>query len=103
MLIVYYPYFCVFFLFFSGGNQRDLARQKNQKKQQDQKKSAGAGAKEGNKGLTLEERKHRLVKSMILLMEKLMLLLFLNLHNRDAEMMRLKQQKAMEKKETQAS
>lgn len=42
-----------------GGNQRELARQKNQKKQQDVTKKKGANDKDGNKGLTLEERKHR--------------------------------------------
>jgi len=58
------------------GNQRDLARQKTQKKQQEQSKKTAAGDKEGNKGLSLNERKFR-----------------------DAEMMRLKQQKALEKKQ----
>ena len=57
------------------GNQRELARQKNLKKQAELKKSSGANAKDGNKGLSLEERKFR-----------------------DAEMMRLKQLKSMEKK-----
>ncbi|XP_074599344.1 modifier of protein aggregation 4 [Brevipalpus obovatus] len=58
------------------GNQRELARQKNQKKQQETKKKGEANSKDGNKGLTLEERKLR-----------------------DAEVMRLKQQKALEKKQ----
>jgi len=41
------------------GNQRDLAREKNQKKQQEQKKGKAASDKDGNKGLSLEERKAR--------------------------------------------
>jgi len=53
------------------GNQRELARAKNAKKQQEVQKKKGATDKDGNKGLSLEERKHR-----------------------DAEMMRLKQKKA---------
>ena len=60
------------------GNQRELARQKNQKKLQEKSKGSSANAKDGNKGLSLEERKHR-----------------------DAEMMRLKQLKAEEKKTQQ--
>jgi len=60
----------------TGGNQRDLAREKNLKKQQENSKKKSANDKDGNKGLSLEERKHR-----------------------DAEQMRLKQAKAMEKKE----
>lgn len=47
------------FLFFSGGNQRELARQKNKKKQEDLKKKQAADNKDGNRGLTLEERRHR--------------------------------------------
>ena len=31
-----------------GGNQRDLAREKNLKKQQEMKKKAGANGKDGN-------------------------------------------------------
>jgi len=61
-----------------GGNQRDLAREKNQKKQQELAKKKGATDKEGNKGLSLEARNHR-----------------------DAELMRLKQQKAAEKAKEQ--
>jgi len=57
------------------GNQRDLARAKNAKKTQDASKKKGSDEKEGNKGMTLEARKQR-----------------------DAEMMRLKQQKANEQK-----
>lgn len=53
------------------GNQRDLARAKNAKKQNEKKGGKSAADKEGNKGMTLEARKQR-----------------------DAEMMRLKQQKA---------
>ncbi|BHF64314.1 hypothetical protein SprV_0200731600 [Sparganum proliferum] len=41
------------------GNQRELARQKNQQKQQELKKSQAAKDKQGNKGLTLEERRQR--------------------------------------------
>jgi len=51
------------------GNQRELARAKNAKKTQTSKKSAAE--KEGNKGMSLEARKQR-----------------------DAEVMRLKQEKA---------
>jgi len=57
------------------GNQRELARAKNAKKQNAQAKGADAANKDGNKGMTLEARKER-----------------------DAEMMRLKQLKAAEKK-----
>jgi len=57
------------------GNQRELARQKNQKKQMEGIKKKGADDKDGNKGMTLEDRR-----------------------NRDAEQMRLKQKKAEEKK-----
>lgn len=53
------------------GNQRELARAKNAKKTQDQGKKKGAEGKDGNKGLSLETRKHR-----------------------DAEVMREKQKKA---------
>ncbi|XP_042228176.1 modifier of protein aggregation 4-like [Homarus americanus] len=59
-----------------GGNQRELARAKNAKKQNEGKKGQAAGAKDGNKGMTLEARKQR-----------------------DAEMMRLKQQKAETKRD----
>lgn len=55
------------------GNQRELARAKNAKKQQELTKKKAANDKNGNKGLTLEERRHR-----------------------DAEVMRQKQKKAME-------
>lgn len=55
------------------GNQRELARAKNAKKQQELTKKKGANDKDGNKGLSLEERRHR-----------------------DAEAMRLKQKKAQE-------
>ncbi|CAG2100462.1 unnamed protein product [Medioppia subpectinata] len=57
------------------GNQRELAREKNQKKLKDQQKKKGADNKDGNRGMTLEERKHR-----------------------DAELMREKQKLAAEKK-----
>ncbi|XP_077556870.1 putative SERF-like protein [Haemaphysalis longicornis] len=55
------------------GNQRELARAKNAKKQQELTKKKAANDKNGNKGLTLEERRHR-----------------------DAEVMRQKQKKATE-------
>ena len=42
-----------------GGNQRELARQKNMKKQQEIAKKKGSGDKSGNKGASLEARKHR--------------------------------------------
>jgi len=60
------------------GNQRELARQKNQKKLQEQQKKKGAADKDSNKGMTLEARAHR-----------------------DAEVMRLKQLKALEKKQAE--
>jgi len=44
-----------------GGNQRDLARQKNLKKQQDHTKGKKADDKDGNKGMTLQERRQRYV------------------------------------------
>jgi hypothetical protein len=62
---------------YQGGNQRDLAREKASKKNQ---KGTVQGETEANKGLTLEERKHR-----------------------DAERMRIKQQQAMEKKKEDKS
>lgn len=43
----------------SGGNQRDLARDKAAKKAADLQKSKSAAEKEGNKGLSLEARKQR--------------------------------------------
>lgn len=52
------PFAYTFFLHRSlGGNQRELARQKNAKKQQ--QKSKSANDKAGNKGAGLEQRKHR--------------------------------------------
>ena len=57
------------------GNQRELARAKNLKKQQSAGKAKKADEKEGNKGANLVKRQER-----------------------DAEVMRLKQQKAAEKK-----
>lgn len=48
-----FPFFCV------GGNQRELARQKNAKKQKDVAKSKASSEKGGNKGVNLEARKHR--------------------------------------------
>ena len=41
------------------GNQRELAREKAAKKQKEQSKKKGASATDGNKGLTLEQRKQR--------------------------------------------
>lgn len=58
------------------GNQRELAREKAQKKQTEQQKKKAAADKGTNKGLSLEERRRR-----------------------DAENMRLKQQKASESKQ----
>lgn len=58
------------------GNQRELAREKAQKKQTEQQKKKAAADKGTNKGLSLEERRRR-----------------------DAENMRLKQQKAAESKQ----
>ncbi|KAH8851969.1 SERF-like protein [Schistosoma japonicum] len=43
----------------SRGNQRCLAREKTMKKQSAQKKSKSSDQKDGNKGLTLEERRLR--------------------------------------------
>ncbi|XP_059487552.1 modifier of protein aggregation 4 [Neocloeon triangulifer] len=57
------------------GNQRDLARAKNQKKQQEVARKKGANDKDSNKGMTLEQRKQR-----------------------DADLMREKQQKAAAEK-----
>ena len=61
------------------GNARELAREKNQKKQLELQKKAKAAEKDSNKGLSLEERRRR-----------------------DAEMMRLKQLKALEQKQASA-
>lgn len=44
---------------FLGGNQRDLAREKNQKKQAQQKKSQSAAEKAGNSGISTEKRQDR--------------------------------------------
>uniref|UniRef100_A0A1I8A8K1 4F5 domain-containing protein n=1 Tax=Steinernema glaseri TaxID=37863 RepID=A0A1I8A8K1_9BILA len=62
------------------GNQRELARLKNLKKQQDQKKSAGANNKNGNQGVSTENRM-----------------------TRDAEAMRLKQAAAEARKAADAA
>eukprot|EP00102_Acyrthosiphon_pisum_P021868 XP_016659078.1 PREDICTED: small EDRK-rich factor 1 isoform X1 [Acyrthosiphon pisum] len=43
------------------GNARDLAREKNQKKQQEQAKKKGISDKGSNQGLTLEQRKQRVL------------------------------------------
>lgn len=61
------------------GNARELAREKNQKKQLELQKKAKAAEKDSNKGLSLEERRRR-----------------------DAEVMRLKQLKALEQKQASA-
>ena len=78
-----------------------MAREKNQKKQQEQAKKKGASDKNGNKGLSLEERKHRYVFLLTSWPRVSLLCLLLTpalpLWTRDAEMMRLKQQKAAEK------
>ena len=42
-----------------GGNQRELARQKNAKKAVAQGKNKGAAEKGASKGASLEQRKHR--------------------------------------------
>ena len=47
----------------SGGNQRELARQKQGKKE----KGKSAGEHGGNKGMSLEDRKHRLYGTKALL------------------------------------
>ena len=52
------------------GNQREMAREKAAKKQKEASKKKGANEKDGNKGMTLEQRKQR-----------------------DADIMRLKQEK----------
>ncbi|KAH3815002.1 hypothetical protein DPMN_143521, partial [Dreissena polymorpha] len=41
------------------GNQREKSREKALKQQKEKQKSMAASEKEGNKGLSLEERKHR--------------------------------------------
>lgn len=56
------------------GNQRDVAREKNQRKQLELQKKKAANDKSSNKGISLEQRKAR-----------------------DAELMREKQRKAMQK------
>ncbi|PIC55026.1 hypothetical protein B9Z55_000478 [Caenorhabditis nigoni] len=62
------------------GNQRDLAREKNQKKMAEQKKRQGAAGQEGNAGLSMDSRM-----------------------NRDADIMRIKQEKAAAKKAEEAA
>jgi 4F5 protein related disordered region len=42
-----------------GGNQRDLAREKNMKKQAEHSKAKKADDKDGNKGMSLQDRKQR--------------------------------------------
>jgi len=58
------------------GNQRELARQKANKKAQEQSKKKNSSHQDGNKGMKLEQRKQR-----------------------DAEVMRLKQQKSSNDKD----
>jgi len=58
------------------GNQRELARQKANKKAQEQSKKKNSSNQDGNKGMKLEQRKQR-----------------------DAEVMRLKQQKSSNDKD----
>jgi len=62
------------------GNQRDLQREKGAKKQQEQQKSRPAGEKEGNAGMTHQQRKER-----------------------DADIMRKKQEDALKKQQAGAS
>lgn len=62
------------------GNQRDVAREKNQRKQLELQKKKAANDKHSNKGISLEQRKAR-----------------------DAEAMREKQRKAMQKEGTAVS
>ena len=52
---------CVHKKWCPGGNQRELARQKNLKKQQDHTKGKKADDKDGNKGTNLQERRQRYV------------------------------------------
>jgi len=59
-----------------GGNQRELARLKNAKKQEQMKKSQNSANKDGNNGVSTEKRMER-----------------------DADIMRQKQQKALEKQQ----
>ncbi|KAK3099038.1 hypothetical protein FSP39_025487 [Pinctada imbricata] len=42
-----------------GGNQREKSREKAAKKQKETEKKKSSSDKSGNKGLTLEERRHR--------------------------------------------
>lgn len=51
--------FTYIYVYFIGGNARDLAREKNQKKQQELAKRKGISDKGTNQGLTLEQRKQR--------------------------------------------
>lgn len=50
---------CVLLIYCSGGNQRELARQKNAKKQAAASKAKGSNEKAGNKGAGLEQRRQR--------------------------------------------
>lgn len=61
------------------GNARELAREKAHKKQLEAQKKKSAAEKSSNKGLSLEERRRR-----------------------DAEQIKLKQQKALEAKQSSA-
>lgn len=46
-------------ILYKGGNQREKAREKSLKKLKDVEKRKGSGSKDGNKGMSLEERRHR--------------------------------------------
>ena len=48
-------------MFYSGGNQREKSREKAAKKQKETERKKGQGETGANKGLTLEERRHRFV------------------------------------------
>lgn len=49
----------MFYLPPTGGNARDLAREKNMKKQIELQKRKAANEKNSNKGMSLEQRKQR--------------------------------------------
>ena len=50
--------YCIHFIS-SGGNQREKSREKAAKKQKEADKKKAASDKGANKGMTLEERRHR--------------------------------------------
>lgn len=76
-------------MFCAGGNQRDLAREKNAKKALELQKNKSAAEKEGNKGLTLEARKQRYTSNSLSLTRSVFTYSFST--HRDADMMREKQ------------